>query len=341
MKYDIPALQTKEALKFAKDLDELIVEDSFTFNANMKWVRPFGMLLAVCSIKQFRRKYSDIPFNIEWNTMRDSISYASHMGFFKSISDKIDIGKYPGEATGNDNYIPITELDLYQIHKNEILNGKMIEMGDAIELKSSELAKVLSRDNKEFHALLTYLIREMLRNIPEHADCNKAWICGQFWSDGTAEIAIVDEGIGVLNSLKRNKIHKEYIKSDEDAISSAIKAGISQAFKPSKTNPSGDPWANSGFGLYMASEICKELDGSFCLASGKKFININSDGMTNIGDTFFKGTAIKMTISTDSLKRSQDIINNISKQGELQARAIRNAFKKASKPSKGLMENID
>ena len=43
--------------------------------------------------------------------------------------------------------------------------------------------------------LMTYLIREILRNIPEHAESHKAWICGQYWSDNTAEIAILDEGI--------------------------------------------------------------------------------------------------------------------------------------------------
>jgi len=158
--------------------------------------------------------------------------------------------------------------------------------------------------------------------------------------DGTAEIAIVDEGIGILNSLQRNIIHRKFIKNDEDAITSAIKAGISQAFQPSRTNSSTDPWANSGFGLYMVSEICKELQGSFCLASGTKFINIYSDETKNIGDTFLKGTAIKMTISTNCLKNSQDIIKKISNQGEIQARTIRNAFKKASVPSKGLMDNI-
>ncbi|URN84963.1 ATP-binding protein [Acetobacterium wieringae] len=337
---EIPALETLKALKFAKDLDELIVDEAFTFNANMKWVRPFGMLLTACSIKQFREKHIDIPFNFECYTTNKSISYASHMGFFKSISERLEIGKEPGEAMGNDNYIPITEINTNQILKDEVSKGRMIEMGDAIELKASELAKIVSRDNKEFHSLLTYLIREILRNIPEHADCNKAWICGQYWRDGTAEIAIVDEGIGVLNSLRRNVIHREYIRNDEEGLKYALKAGISQAFQPSKSNASNNPWANSGFGLYMVSEICKELQGSFCLASGEKYLNINCDGSTSIGNTAFKGTAVKITVSTNALQRSQDIINKIAKQGEGQARTIRNAFKKASMPSKGLIENL-
>lgn len=339
MRYEISSLETREALEFAKDLNELIVEDQFTFGLNMKWVRPFGMLLAACTIKQFREKYVDIPFHLEFSE-RDGVSYASHMGFFKAISDKIDIGKEPGEASGNDNYIPITEIDLQQIHIDEISNGKMIEMGDAIENKASELARILSRDNKEIHALITYLIREILRNIPEHAEIKKAWICGQYWANNTAEIAIVDEGIGIKNSLQRNEIHREYIKTDEDAITCAIKAGISQSFQPSKSNVSSDPWANSGFGLYMVSEICKELKGSFCLASGEKYINIYSDGKIRLGNTAFQGTAVKMMISTESLKRSQDIINKISSQGEAQAKTIRNAFKKASIPSRGLMDSL-
>lgn len=338
VRYDIPSLETNEALKFAKELNEIIVDGDFVFNANMSWVRPFGMLLAACSVKQFRNMYPDIPFRIECHTPSEGISYASHMGFFKSISEKLNIGKEPGEATGNDNYIPITELDFGQIYKEKRTNG--MEIGDAIEMKASELAKVLSRDNKEIHILLTYLLLEILRNIPEHAECNKAWLCGQFWSDGIAEIAIVDEGIGILSSLQRNFIHKKYIKNDKDAITSAIKAGISQAYQSSRINTSMNPWANSGFGLYMVSEICKELHGSFCLASGNKFIITNSDGTTNIGDTFFKGTAIKMTISTKSLKNSKDIIKMISSQGEVQAKTIRNAFKKASISSRGFLDII-
>lgn len=245
MRYEIPKLETLESLNFSKKLSELEVDNPFTFCDNMKWVRPFGMLFAAIAIKQFRNKYENIPFNIECNTIMDGISYAGHMGFFKSISEKLNIGKMPGEAFGNDNYIPISELDLNQIHKKEIENGKFILMGDAIEIESSRLAKILGRHNKEMNMLLTYLIREILRNIPEHSNCHKAWICGQYWSDGMAEIAIVDEGIGIKSSLQKNNIHRNYIKTDKDALEYAIKAGISTAFHPAIKNKSNSLWDNS------------------------------------------------------------------------------------------------
>ncbi len=231
-------------------------------------------------------------------------------------------------------------MDLAQIHRRQIETGSFVEMGDSIEKESAKLARVLSRNNQQAQALLTYLIREILRNIPEHADCETAWICGQYWSDHTAEIAIVDEGIGIKNSLQKNSTHRQYIETDEDALQFAVRAGISQAFQPSKQNTSDDPWANSGFGLYMVSEICKKLEGSFCIASGGRYLWIHHRGKIQTGETCFSGTAIKLSISTHQLSNSQEIINCIAKQGEAQAKTIRNAFRRASIPSKGLMENI-
>jgi hypothetical protein len=341
MEYTIPELNTINSLNLAKELHEFDVQEQFTFDTSkMKWVRPFGMLIAVSSIKQFRNCFESIPFNMLCNISTNGVTYAGHMGFFRAISDKIDVGKMPGEATGNDNYIPITEIDLQQLQKNEVVAGNYIAMGNTIEIESKRLAHILSRNNKELHILLTYLIREMLRNIPEHSDSNTAWICGQYWSDDTAEIAILDNGIGVKGSLRKNAKHREYIETDADALRWAIKAGISQAFQPSKTNVSDDVWSNSGFGLYMVSQICKELNGSFCLASGNKYIFISSDGTINIEDTYISGTAVKMTISTNKISKAQSIIDKIASQGEQEAKAIRNTFKKASKPSKGLIENL-
>lgn len=340
MEYKIKKLESMDSLEMARELSEMSVTEHFTFDADFKWARPFGMLYGATAIKQFREKYREHSFNMSHQNI-DSVSYASHMGFFKTISEKLQIGKEPGEASGNSNYIPITKIDLHQLHRNEIESGHFIEMGDAVEKKASALARILSRENKEIHALLTYLIREILRNIPEHSNSNIAWICGQYWNNNSAEIAILDEGIGIKESLRKNSVHKEYIKTDEDALQCAIRAGISQAFQPSKKNKSDDTWSNSGFGLYMVSQICKELKGTFCLASGENYIWVQADTENSVGRTHFQGTAVHISISTEELRNSQSIIDKIAQQGEEQARTIRNAFKKASIPSKGLINNIE
>ena len=340
MEYILRELNTNNSLKIAYELGNMKVTDKLNFKAMLKWVRPFGMLVTVSSIKQIINRHKDIPFNLEYNEYNSGVSYAGHMGFFKSISEKIEMGKMPGEANGNDNYIPITEIDFSKIHSEERKKDKFVVMGEAIEKESSRLAKILSRDDKEMHILLTYLIREILRNIPEHAEVKKALICGQYWSNKTAEIAIVDEGIGIKESLRKNKVHRQYIETDEDALKFAVRAGISQSFKPSRKNKSDDEWANSGFGLYMVSEICKELQGSFLLASGNKYIKINHKGDIELGETLFKGTAVKVTISTNKILNTKQMISKIAKQGEKEANLVRNAFKRASKPSRGIINDL-
>lgn len=338
----IPRLDTQSSLQFAYNLGQLNLDEPAIFEAKMNWVQPFGMLLVSSAIKQFRHRFLDIPFHFRCSFEDDAIdviSYASHMGFFKSISEAIDIGKSPGEAPGNSNYIPITDINLEQIHQAELQTGEFIEIGETVERKSEQLSDVLCRDDSELKKLMTYLIREILRNIPEHSKSSIARICGQYWNNQTAEIAILDEGIGIRNSLRENPHHRSYINTDADAIEYAVKAGISQAFNPQRKNPSRDVWANSGFGLYMVSEICRALQGSFCLASGGKCIIIN-ECEKRIYDTHIQGTAIQMRFSTQKLTTSREIIKKIAAQGEAEAQKLRNAFRQASTPSKGLITDF-
>lgn len=341
MQFTLSHLSDSAALNFAYQLSCADIKEAVEFSANLQWVEPFGALLTSIAIKQLREKYKDIPFTFQ-NNATEAGNYAAHIGFFKSISNQIEIGNEPGEARGSENYIPITALNLSQIQRNCSPDGRILGIGDAIEIKSKSLAKILCRDNEEMVSLMTYLIREIIRNIPEHADIMTAWICGQYWpTRHEAEIAIADEGIGIKGSLRKNHTHSTYVQTDEDAILCAIKPGISQAFTPSRGNRSTDEWANSGFGLYMVSEICRKLQGSFWLASGEKSVCINNSGKQTIGNTHISGTAIKMTFSTQNLKSSKDIIKEIANLGELQARTIRNAFKKASVPSKGLVLGVE
>lgn len=261
------------------------------------------------------------------------------MGFFKAISKSISrVGKTPGAYGTNINYVPITAIDFDALHSFEIENGNYIEMGDIVEKKSQELAKVICRSDKNLQHLFSYIIREVLRNTPEHAETNEATICGQYWSNGRASIAIVDDGIGIKKSLEKNSVHKEYVQTDEDALQVCVRPGISQSFTPEKKNKDQDPWANSGFGLYMSSEICKKLNGDFWIISGNKALKITRSGST-LYDTFFSGTAIGISFNVKNVEDSKKMIIDISKRGEFEAQGIRNAFQKASTPSKSLLMN--
>lgn len=336
LEINLPDLETEQVLRLAKEVSEIHIQEPVTVNANMHWVRPFGLLYTVSILKELRKKYANIPFSMHVGDT-SAVNYAAHMGFFKSVSMSIKYGKEPGEADGNIYYLPITQINIQHLQQEAVKQGKYWALGDVVECESKRLATILAQGNKEVTWLLTYIIREIIRNTPEHAETDTVWMCGQYWRDGTAEIAIMDEGIGILKSLQNNRIHKQYIVNDEVALQSCVKAGISQAFDPSQKNKSNDQWSNSGYGLYVVSRLCSELSGSFCIASGEKYLLVGRNGKMKIGDTHIRGTAVKMTISTSQLKNAREVIQKIAKEGQEQAKTIRYAFKHASTPSKGLM----
>ena len=341
MYFSVPNLTLDTVLNIEKKLSQIVPEDDFIFDfSHMSNFDPLPMLVAGSIIKRYRSKYPEVRFSINGINTKGK-DYAGTMGFFKYISPSLDIGKAPGEAMGSSNYIPITLINVDVLQKAEHEQGNYIPLGNIIEKESEHLAKIVDRGHYELHKLLTYLIREILRNTPEHAKTNKMWVCGQYWpSYELAEIAIIDEGIGIYQSIIQNPSHREYITDNVTALQWAMKAGISQAFRPSATQKSNDEWANSGFGLYMVSEICKYLNGSFCIISYGNYMLIDNHGV-KIGETSFHGTAIRMRVPSQRIKDAQDIISTIARKGEAEAKTIRNAFKKASTPSKGLMIQLN
>lgn len=344
MIYYVPNLELVGTLKFIKKMNEIVLnasENTVTFDfSKMSNFDPLPMLVMGSAIKNFRKRHPNIRFYVA-GTDSSGKGYAGTMGFFKYISTSLNLGKLPGEAHGSKNYIPITPIAIDQIHQEEIQNGRYLELGDLIEEISGRLARIVDRGNAELHKLLTYLIREIIRNTPEHAGTNVSWVCGQYWpSYSLAEIAIADEGKGIFNSICQNSAHRQYITNNELALKWALKAGISEAFRPSAKQGSNDAWVNSGFGLYMVSEICKYLKGSFCIISYGDYLLIDNHGV-NAGKTFYQGTAIRMRVPCKKISNAQEIISQIAHQGESEAKTIRHAFKHASLPSKGLMSELD
>ncbi len=340
MRIYVPDLEIVGTLKFAKDIFNLTSKDNevvFDFS-KMSNFDPLAMLIMGITIRNYRNQFPEKTFYVDGI---DGKSYAGTMGFFKYISKSLNIGKMPGESLGSNNYIPITPIKIDELQQIEHAQGNYLDIVKLIEKEAERLARIVDRGNEELHKLLTYLIREILRNTPEHAKTNTMWVCGQYWPTyELAEIAIADEGIGIYNSIIQNVSHKKYITDNKEALQLALKAGISEAFNPSMKQRSHDEWANSGFGLYMVNEICKHLNGSFCIISYGNYMVIDNHGI-KYGETNFRGTAIRMRVPSKKISNAQSIISQIAIQGEKEAKMIRNAFKKASASSKVLMSELN
>lgn len=283
---------------------------------------PFGMLLMSNSIKKARNENSYKNFSISINKEAASICYAGHMGFFKRISEYINFGKLPGEAIGNNNYIPITRIDFINYRNNLLF--KYMDYLSYIEYEAENLAKVLAQENEELKKLFTYLLREIIRNSQEHGKVDEAWICAQNWKNkNKAEIAILDNGIGYKNSLKEK--YGKIVRNDEESIILALRPGITESYN-NKYSQEDD---NSGFGLYVASEFCDKLNGSFTIVSGEIMLKRNK-GTIVTRKASHKGAIISMSIDTSIEFEYSKLLAEIVSKGEQITKSC-----KASELSKG------
>lgn len=335
MQIDVPDLSYTKALEFCEKLKNTTFQQDCTFDfSRVKNCDPFPMLIVSSTIRRLEERQK----NARWKAQRYDNTYAQHMGFYSSCG--ANVGKKPGEAKGSVNYLPITKISVR--HLQEESQSNMVYIGETIEKKSIEMSTVFSRGNRGFQNALTFLFREMIRNVPEHSGASEIWYSAQYWpSHDLVELAIMDEGCGILSSLSSNPLHVSHISNDFDALTWALQPGISRTFSP--TNPpkeTDDYWENSGFGLYMVSQICYRLGGSFIITSGDAALLIERDtGAINQMATHFEGTAVQMRIKPSRIIMFEEIKRDVLQAGEMTAKSNRSAFKKASKSSSGLIGN--
>lgn len=309
-------VRTSRTLSSLKDSDEEII-----INLNhLEFSLPIGILSIGSILKDFinHRESNHLATKITPITSKSStISYLKHIGFFRYVG--INIGNGVESGFGSSKYIPITRIS------REEFEGKEENLQILIQEKAQSLAQVLlgalSTEERDALLVISYSIREILRNVFEHSGTNECFVCAQRWIDGRAEIAILDNGIGIFNTLSN-----AYEVNEEDAISLAIKPGITRTHNLSETE---NIHQNSGYGLYAISEIGRSF-GDFYLGSGSKIYFSNRN--PNISDSFFRGTFVGLNINNIPTNFNE-LLKDIIQSGEDEAKKEGRASK-ASNASK-------
>lgn len=241
------------------------------------------------------------------NAANQTHSYLMHLGFFNFIY--IERGNRVGEARGSTSYLPITKIEHPNIHPSDVGVNNWY---DAIEIEARRLAGVLvgSHDDSEALRTYTYSIREIIRNVFEHSQARECYICGQRWWDGQVEVAIVDEGVGIGQTLRA----AYPIDSDADALRLAIQPGTSRTRQLLQDQ---NVYDNSGFGLYILSNLAASF-GWFRLGSGSAELK-GQGANRETGELLFNGTFFGM-----KLQRSPhdfgSVLADIIQAGEDEAR---------------------
>jgi hypothetical protein len=309
------SLTLSESIAFCKSLAEIDEHDEYVFDfSRTGTVEPFPMLLVASEINHLNRRHP--AARVACSNFRH-MTYAAHMGFFRAFG--LDFGNAPGAARGSESYLPMTILSCEELTGAAAERG--VEVGEEVESQSRHLAAMLSGDNQgPLFETLAYSLRELMRNVVEHSKANVFGICAQHWpSKQKVEVAILDRGIGVRSSLSHNP-HLD-ASDDKRALNYALMPAVSgKAFKGSRVKQRGH-WANSGFGLYMTSRICR-TGGTFFISSGEVgMLLTKASEAKRYFECALGGTAIRMVMRTNQVDDLNATLERFRNEGyEIQKR---------------------
>jgi hypothetical protein len=318
----IRTIETRERFVL-KDLlawnDEIWYEDdadivNFDFK-RVRFLSPFAMLFIARQLLAIRTARPKVRFRI---INFEHLDYPAHMGFFECFG--AHVGKKLGEARGDFNYLPITELSTSDF----LTTHGRYRIQDSIESESGKLAGVLTRlgSGPSFDAV-QFSLREILRNVFEHSAARKVLYCAQHWlSRRKTQIVIADDGMGIRKSLSENPRFKDI--SDRDSVQLALLPGVSGNYRALTEMHSGNNWQNSGYGLYMTSRLCRN-HGGFLMMSSNRALLLQPNDKINIPIQNFLGTLIRLDLDLTSTEMLSARLKRYAAEGKEVAKEIAGA----------------
>lgn len=327
-------LELTPAIDLVAQIQSLDEAKIYVFDfTSLTWIEPFGLLFTSQAICDLQDKYPDSKFQVRIPNMNNACSYAAWMGFFQAA--RIDYGNNPGDAPGSPTYIPVT----FESVSGDLIAGAS-NVGGRIEFIAQELATKLTREYRgNLYSTVAYSFREILRNVAEHSHADEFGYCAQYWpSKNLVEIAIIDTGIGLRQSLQDNP-HLS-IDTDREAILHALMPGISGKAYQGAEIDEDDEWANSGYGLYMNYRLCNE-GGDFFICSGDLGLYRRKDEDNRYIDTNYRGTVLRLRLKMDEIPALYEAQERFRTEGQQAAQDFgKGAITTASKMSTMIRENF-
>lgn len=311
-------------LPFFEELDNNLETPEVCLDCStLRYSYPTAMLVAGSKIRTWVKTRHQNKLKTKKSGVHSSFSvhsYLSHLGFFDYIL--MGEGNAVGQASGSSQYLPITRIEKPDFNSDtQTTQDWYGQIMSAVR----GLARVVSgtSTDTEENRLYNYALREIIRNVFEHSEASECYVCGQRWWNGRVEIAVVDEGIGIAQSLRKSF----ELNDDIEALNMAIKPGVSST---SNIQESENIYDNSGFGLYVLSQLASSF-GWYVLGSGtSRLVGYNQ---TKIEESLnFEGTYFGMQL-TRSPSQFSGLLKDIIKTGEEEAEAS-GITKKASGMSK-------
>jgi anti-sigma regulatory factor (Ser/Thr protein kinase) len=286
----------------------------FDFQSGSGYTTPFGMLYLGFAIRQFAATRHGAKITAR---NMDKTNYAAHMGFYHCCG--FEVGNPPGKAKGSNTYLPVTILKVEELREQARRDAR--EVGDVIEERSQQLARILTQEELgTTNEVIAYSLREMIRNVVEHSQSNEVAYCAQYHPlKKQAELAILDTGVGVRATLTQNP-HLT-IHDDREALNLAVMPGISSKMYKGIKKREYDVWQNSGYGLFAVSRLCGH-EGKFLIVSGDKALSLKPDHR-EYHEANFAGTAVRLNLSSKNISSLTKTMKVIMQEGDEIARSLK------------------
>jgi len=313
-------------VKFQNTLSTHLSDHEVTIDfSTITFAKPIGTLLLAENLREFvsDRKQRGLvtgvknPANIDVPA-RNALSYLRHVGFFRFVG--LDIGKSPGEATASENYVPLTLIDFNNMRVAEGSPKQAV-----IQDQCSNLSSVITGDESG-QIMLTYCLREIVRNAYEHAQVGHCTIMAQRYRTGRVEVAILDTGVGIHGSLSQS--HE--LPTVDTALEMSIQAGGSRVEESDST----DKWSNTGFGLFVLSSLAK-AHGIFDIGSQGRVLTVSKNSNA-LNDLPVKGTLLGLDLNIEHAEYFPNQLKTMVEQGEEEIYLRTGRRKSASPGSRGL-----
>lgn len=244
------------------------------------------------------------PIRIEWLPV--------HLGYYL---DRMDVLKRcevegvetrPGERRDRSD----TLVELTRLSRDDEVDEAAHRLASALAGHLTQEDPAAEKDERTglnkfdgFRRPLQYAITELLLNALSHAKRDgridaSVWVAAQFYkSNGWVRLAIVDNGCGILATLRHSPLLSE--RTHIAAIPTALTPYVS--CNPDVGLPGGT--ANQGVGLTTSHRIAKATKGGLILVSGDAAVRAYSDIRPHfLGQgAHWQGVAIQMSCQRSKL----------------------------------------
>lgn len=275
--------------------------DVLKLSGNSKWISIHPVVLSMIASLGNR---SELKKVIIEDFEPISIHYLERMGLFKEIGyrSKIDIIEH--EPAGR--FIPLT-----WIRNSKELSRFITDMVPLLQVEPS------------YAEPIRFIISELVRNVLEHSSSDKgALVAAQYYKKSNRiGIGIVDDGVGIKNTITRSHI----ARNDLESIKLALMPGIT-----GETRREGGTELNAGAGLFFIKSLAVASKDFFIIYTGdsmykllkakqgKKEIKLNVDPMKDrhskkVGLPYWQGTVVGIDISLDRTEELLSVLDLIRK----------------------------